>query len=428
MQKPDRESSSMIPLRWPDEWVETSAVDLVKGTGVGCLLINAETKNRLGPAMARAEAEGFKLVDTATPPPGVSIVKADWPGARAMGRSRGALADSTREPAISAGPTGEPWVDSLGWVVQLSMVKQPSNRVWVDAQPKGGVVSPEAYLRAVSDAAANGGRWIISIDKDLAAGLQARKSEAIETWKRILRACDFFDSHTAWRDYVRVARLAVVSDFSGENEFLGQEILNLATRNNQPCHVLEKAKLSDTALKGVQGAIYLDQEPPGPEPRRKLLAYVTSGGLLVIGPKWGKPEGTLSTRDVHPRFSFYSLGKGGLAVAKEADPDPFFLVKDVPGLISHRHDLLRLFSANAGILYYTVAPAGNPGLVQLINYASSSRGAWPITVRIAERYRTARLRTIDQPEPRNIEIASKQGASQLFLPPIPVYAAVELGA
>jgi hypothetical protein len=204
--------------------------------------------------------------------------------------------------------------------------------------------------------------------------------------------------------------------------------LNRATRNNQPCHILEKAKLSDTALRGVRGAIYLDQEPPAPELRRKLLAYAGSGGLLIVGPKWGKAEGTLSTPDVHARFSFYSLGKGKLAVAKEAGPDPYFLVKDVPALVSHRYDLLRLFSANAGILYYTVAPAGNAGLVQLVNYASSSFGAGPITVRIAEEYRTARLRTIDGPEPGNIEIASKQGASQLFLPAIPVYAAVELGA
>jgi hypothetical protein len=66
----------------------------------------------------------------------------------------------------------------------------------------------------------------------------------------------------------------------------------------------------------VRGAIYLDQEPPGSELRRELLAYAGSGGLLVIGPKWGKPEGTLSTRDVHARFSFYSLGKGKQAIAK----------------------------------------------------------------------------------------------------------------
>jgi len=158
-----------------------------------------------------------------------------------------------------------------------------------------------------------------------------------------------------------------------------------------------------------------------------LLAYAGSGGLLVIGPTWGKPEGTPSPADVHARFSFYSLGKGKLAVAKEAEPDPFVVAKDVPVLISHRQDVLRVFSANAGIVYYTVAPGGKAGLVQLVNYAGSARAVWPITVRIAESYRTARLRTIDDPEPKNIEIASKQGASDLFLPYIPAYAAVEVG-
>jgi hypothetical protein len=356
----------MIAMRWPDEWTDTSVIDLVSGSAVTCLLVSAEVKTRLGPVAARAvaaraEAAGLKLVEDKTPPPGVTIVKADWPGARPLGRRDQTAAGSTRQPVVSAGPTGEPWVDSIGWVVQLSAARHPKSLVWVDAPPTGGAVRPEAYVRAVADAAANGGRWIISVDKDLASGMRERKSEAIGTWKRILRACDFFQSHDSWRDYLRVARLAVVSDFAGENEFLSQEILNLATRNNQPYHMLEKAQVTDAALKGLHAVIYLDAEPPAPELRAKLLAYAASGGLLVIGPKWGNPEGTLATPDLDPRLSFRVLGKGKLAVAKEADPDSYFLVKDVPVLVSHRNDLLRLFSANAGILYYPVAPAGRQG-------------------------------------------------------------------
>jgi hypothetical protein len=204
----------------------------------------------------------------------------------------------------------------------------------------------------------------------------------------------------------------------------------MLTRTSQPCQIFEKGRLSDTDLKGMKAAICPDSVPPSPELRRKVLAYVDSGGLLIAQPKWGQPEGKLLPADANSRYAFYSLGKGQIAIAKQDLDDAYLLARDVPAMVSHRHDLLRVFNANAAIAYYTVPRRAGVGLLQLVNYAGWSRQevSGPITVRIAERYHSARLRTIDAPEAKSVEISYEQGGSLVLLPTVDVYAAVELGA
>ena len=396
-------------------------MELVRGSAVTCILAGAEIAARLRPAVA-----GVQVVDDKNPPAGVAIVKADWPEARPIGRAGRGAAAAASEPAFEAGPTGEPWVNSIGWVVQLARARNPNAQVWVDAEPPRHPLTADEYTRAVADAASNGGRWILTLDTDLAAGLRDGKPASLEIWKQILRSCDFFQSHEAWGSYKRAARLGLVSDFSGDNEFLSQEFLNMATRNNQPCQVLEKSRLTDADLKGLRTAIYLDGGSPGAELRRKLLAYASAGGLLVTAQNWpqqGAPSAECTpVHDLHRR-------KGQSGRSQRCQSDPYLLVKDVPVLVSHRYDAVRLYVANAGILYYSVAPGGRGGLLQLVNFANAggyNRQEWPLTAQVAERYETARLRTIDEPEPKDVEIGHKQGATQLFLPAISVYGAVEL--
>jgi hypothetical protein len=400
-------------------------LDLVKGTSIRWLVIDNQSREGLASVLPRAETQGLKVVDDKTPPAGVHIVKGQWPGANPLGRE----SDTSPQPAISAGPTAEPWVDANGWLIRFWSQKNPGDSVWLDAIP-AKPVQPEAHVRAVADAAACGGRWIVSLDPSLAAGVHSRQDTAIQAWKKILGACDFFRSHDDWRQYLPIARMAVVSDFSGENEFLSQETLNMLTRNSQPCQIFEKDRLSDTDLKGTRAAICPDSVPPSPELRRKLSAYVDSGGCLIAQPKWGQAEGKLLPADASSRYAFYSLGKGQIAIAKQNMDDAYQLAKDVPAVVSHRHDLLRVFNANAAIAYYTVPRRAGSGLLQVINYAGWSRMevSGPMTVRIAERYRSARLRTIEEPEAKSVEISYKQGGSLVLLPTVPVYAAVELGA
>ena len=88
------------PMRWPSAWTNPSALSLLKGTAVDCLLIDKTTA--LDPVRAAAVRQGLHV----DPPPAVHIVKGEWPGIR-LSRDNGS--DAT------AGPTGVPWVDSNGW-------------------------------------------------------------------------------------------------------------------------------------------------------------------------------------------------------------------------------------------------------------------------------------------------------------------------
>src|SRR5258708_5627712 len=140
----------LTPMRLPEVWKSPSRASLLRG----------------------ASEAGFTVVDPASPPDGVTVVKGLWPGIR-LGRS-GGNSDAT------AGPTGEPWVDSNGWRVRLARAQRTGASVWIDAVPTGPRLSAAAYVTAFADAAAAGGRWIISLDDKLAAGIAAQESQALE--------------------------------------------------------------------------------------------------------------------------------------------------------------------------------------------------------------------------------------------------------
>src|SRR5690242_3472069 len=114
-----------VGMRWLGEWQDPSAIELVKGCACTCLLAGPAAKVKLAPVVSRAAADGLKFIDDTVPPAGTTIVKADWPEQRPLfrrGRGRGATqsdaqAAAQQEDAVEAGPTGAPWVDSIGWVV-----------------------------------------------------------------------------------------------------------------------------------------------------------------------------------------------------------------------------------------------------------------------------------------------------------------------
>jgi hypothetical protein len=96
-------------------------------------------------------------------------------------------------------------------------------------------------------------------------------------------------------------------------------------------------------------------------------------------------------------------------------------------LMSHRHDLLRFFNGGAVGSFYTKQPDGKRAVVQMLFYASM-RGGNPPSVRVAGKYKTARLFTLEQSEPRGIEVLNRDDALELHLPPVSQYAAAELEA
>src|SRR5262249_29987462 len=109
-------SSDWTPLRWPSEWTHPSALDLVRNSPVNCILLQENS-----PLTSEMQRRGLATLDgaDATAPPGITVLKGEWPGVRS---SQGGSA---------AGPTGVPWVDSNGWAVRLARVREPEKIIWV---------------------------------------------------------------------------------------------------------------------------------------------------------------------------------------------------------------------------------------------------------------------------------------------------------
>src|ERR1039457_2935609 len=322
-------NAEWTPMRWPGSWKSPSAVGLLKGTPINWLLVDRIAD--LAPVVEQAKQAGLHVAEIAAPPAGVALLKGEWPGV-AMSAGGG----------TSAGPTGVPWVDTNSWRIRLEAARRPGADIWVDAPPKGPRVFASSYRTAIADAAAYGGRWVISLDAPLAAAIADGKADALATWKGIAGTAAFFAARPQWPAYLPEAIVGVISDFAGGNEFLGQELLNLIGRTNQQYAILLKNKLPAAAFRGLRAAIYADAQPPAAELRKQILDFVSAGGLLITGPKWGPSPGT-PAREEHPRYATRTLGKGRVAMAKTDPDDPYILANDSALLISHRYELLRFW-------------------------------------------------------------------------------------
>jgi len=397
-------------MRWPVAWKDHTALDRLHGTGIDCLLID-KGADLEGIASAARQA-GLTVVDSAAPPDGVRIVKGDWPGVQT---SQGG------GDHASAGPTGEPWVDSNGWKIRLESALHPKDAIWVDAPPKAPRLAAGAYPLAIADAAAYGGRLIVTLDDALAAGIDSRNVQALDQWKALTDAAAFFAGRTAWAGDPPQAVIGVLSNFSGANEFLTHELLNLLARTNQQYRILIKGSELDCA--GLRALIHVDPDPLPPELRSQMLAFASAGGLLIVGPQWHGSTGAL-VREEHPRYDIHVAGKGRIAIARTAPDDPYVLANDSVVLVSHRYELLRFWNCGAVGSYLTAAPDRKRAVAHLIFYAN--RGPADATVRVTGRYRSANLWTLDRATPRPLEIHPAGDGVEVHLPQVNQYAAIEL--
>lgn len=404
-------------MRWPAEWRDAGALDLLNGTPVGILLF--PSTEGYEQVIERARQLHLTVGDIGHPPPGVEAVKGEWPGIRM----------SPGQGDASSGPTGAPWIDSNGWLVRLTRVRKPNSTVWLAADPpKSNLIVPlSRHLVALADTAAHGGRWVVTLDKGMADGLAARTPGAVRGWRRLMDAMAFFHLHEEWGAWPADAVLAVVSDFSGDNEFFSHELLNLTARTNVSYRILLKDSLQPEALAGLRAAVYPDAGPPPADVRRMLMDFAARGGLLIAGPKWGGAPGTPAAGEPHPRYQMKPFGRGRMAVAHQQPEDPYEMAQDVQILLSHRHDLVRFFNGFLLGAYATVSPDGRRRLEHIVNYGGGP-GYDPATARIAGRFRAAKLWSCERAEARPLPMLPQGDAVEVHLPRLDVYGGIELEA
>jgi hypothetical protein len=426
---PGFESSKLIPMRWPAEWRNLSALERLSNTCINCLLI--EQPDPLRSIVEQAQRNNIRVIHATSELPGITVIKGAWPGAK--------LSQSGNRDTASSGPTGLPWVDSNGWKVRLAAALNPESSIWIDVTPNDP--PRESYQLCVADAAACGGTWIISLDDQLAAGIQGGDVRSVETWKGLIQSVDFFATHNDWPTYSGAAVVGVLSSFSGDNEAFSGEVLNLLSRTTEQYRIIPKDTLSTRSLGGLRAVLCPDSGPPAGNIRKCLLDFVQTGGLLITRSRWDGIPGTFADWD-HPRYDGHVLGKGRIAVASSGDDlDPYLMANDTVALVSHRFDLLRFWDAGSVNAYLSKAPDGQRAIVQMVFYAREMNGKMAAggpenaSVRVAGRYRTAQLLTFDK-QPTMLGQTNESGVGmlidadsvELHLPPLSHYAAVELGA
>jgi len=303
-----------------------------------------------------------------------------------------------------AGPTGEPWVNSNGWLIRYARSRAGKREVWLKSDPpeKPETLEENAFRFAVIEAAAFGAVRPAWVPDDQNAPGRLRAIGADLQW---------LNTHPEWAQWDVPAQLVVISSFSGDEADFAGEVLNLSARLDLPVDVLGQKSLSI-----YRAALWLDSEADV----AALRAFVQGGGLLIC--KHNALGGRLKPA-LHPRYDLFELGKGRVAVAKKEWDDPFVLAADAHLLLSRRWDDVRLFNASAIQFRFALREDGRRAVVQLLNY-TLREAASPITLQLRRPARAARWHLLGQADAKALTL--QQAGREWPLPPFPLYAAVEL--
>jgi len=448
-------------MRWPEDWRDPSLLDLLRDTPINCLVVAWSKQNppaavleqgrRMGlrfvgliegasnraAALQSAQAAGLDAVALDNPAesqlPAIAWAeksKLPWSsGAAVFAATDAVWAGISSSASEQAGPTAAPWVDANGWFLQLARTLAHGRPVWLaTAPPQSEAIRTARYLLAIADACAYGGRWVITLDNKLRASLAARSQAALDEWKAITSAVRFFETHREWNALAPYANLAVLSDFSGANEFASQELLNLLARRGVPYRIIEKARAEATGWNGIKGILFPDEQPPAEDLNKKLLAFVENGGTLIVQAKWPAPAGLTATSEPLRRWKLYAIGKGRLAIARDETQDPYVVAADAQILLSHRNDLVRYFNFGTLNGYYTSSADRRRAILHVVNYTARTSSD-PVSITLLRRYEAARLWRFDANSPAPLGLAPAEMAGvEIHLPPFGVHAAIELEA
>ena len=317
------------------------------------------------------------------------------------------------EMGIRGSPSSQPWVESNIWLVRSFAVPLSSRLVWIGSQIETSVAVD--YERAVADAAAAGGRWIISLDDALRAKLRAHDASALVTWSRISTYLKFADTHRAWHALTPFGNVAIVLDPASAQPGRVEEYLKLATRRQVPHQLLSRCGLDAEALTKFRAIVATELDPPSVTERKLLQDFAENGGILFVGPSWG------SAPKAAP-FTEIQAGKGSVIVYK--DPDPDALARDLKEMLSDDDLGLVPFNVPSVISFVSGTAPGQPLLVHLVNYFDHPVEA--ITLRVAGKFHSARMET---PEGAAMDLPlrnEEEGRTEITIPRLLVWGAVSM--
>ena len=417
-------SAEWIPFEWPAAW-KAEQVGLLHDTPFNALCFQGappqgvpEAAKAAGLNVPELDWKAWRGIDWSKSNGIAAISDGFWPAYSYKG-----LADG------SAGPTGEPWLDANGWLYLYARERAGERAVWVRSDPPEDprtVRQPHLHL-LMAEAFTYGGRRPLWLPPEFAAAVAAGAERAITDWKKLGDTARWLQQHEAWHAWPAVAPLVLLSDFSGDNEYLAGETMLLAARKQIPFRPVTTTQLKASDLVGRRAVAYLDQAPLSPKLLALLKTFASEGGLVLVGPASAKAFAGLKpvTAHPHPRFDILAMGKGRMALARAAFDDAWTLAEDAHLLMSRRYDPVRLF--NGGLLHtHTVGSVdGHRSLVHIVNY-----GAEPffhaVVLQVTRPIRSAKSYLSGSTETKTLEISGDPARPEIVIPHFSVYLAVEL--
>jgi hypothetical protein len=420
----------LIPFRWPAGWTDPKLITLLQGGPVNCVLFDGAPPQPLADAVRKAGLVVREWSTLAAAPLGdikwnsiapiLAITEVAWPRIKPQARGGGAQAVS--------GPTGSPWIDSTSWVARLAVSRAPGKQIWLGfTPPQDAPPSESAYQIAIADCAATTARWMISLHPSISDGLAAGNADALKTWRSMMDTLSFFEKRRAWRSYAHDGPLGIVSTFSGTNEFLGTEVLNLAARRNLLYRVIDRSALASADLTGLRAVLWLDPERPASALIDKLSAFARAGGLLIAQRNVALAFKAGNVVDCPVTgYELKAFGKGTLASPSRNWEDPYWVAVEVHNLVSRRHDPIRMFNASSLWVHNSVVPRGQGSLIQLVNFTGRPGGS--VSLRIEKPHRSVAIHTLESGGPQPLKPVQVEKTQEYYLPSFSVYAALEVTA
>ena len=314
------------------------------------------------------------------------------------------------EMGIRGAPSSEPWIESNIWLVRSFALDSVSRSVWISSQLRNA--SAVDYTRAVADAAAAGGRWIVCLDDALRAKLFAQDASALETWRQICSYMKFAEAYVGPRAFGTYGNAGVVLDPAKQD--LADEFLKLAARRQVAYRLLTRPMLNASTLATFRALVATELDPLSAAEHKVLQDFAESGGLVIVGPAWG---GAAKTEP----FVEVPTGKGRIVVYQ--DPDPESVARDLKELLSDDDLGVVPFNVPSVITSVSGGSGGQPLRVQLLNYFD--RPVQAITLRVAAQVRTAQM---DTPEGASINLPVKhsEGRTEVTIPKLMLWAVVSM--
>ncbi|HEU0005139.1 MAG TPA: hypothetical protein VFS12_04015 [Terriglobia bacterium] len=456
------------------KWSAPASLELLRGTPINCLIVpwaaglaeDEEQQRQLRPLLARARVLGLQVVGRVHPPadlknaairgnaaglsalalPSVpetvlALPVIEWADWDKVGRNNSSTAVALNDsvwPGIRgnaggnrtvavAGPTGIPWLDSNAWLIQWARQRCESKTLWLAFEPAQTESSrdAESYLLALADTESCGARWIVSLDDNFRSALDGHQTAALERWKQINAAIEFFRSRRAWNDLRPKAALGIAAMDSDAQAFMNGEILNLLGRRQLPFRILGKGPWKSEETQGLVAILCADVDLPSATQRAFLLEFAEQGGLLIVPNTWERPGGPLVYHDLEDAYSLHRVGSGRVALARESWQDPYRVAEEIHLLISRRNDLFRLGNGASMSVYCTGSSDGRMTLIHLVNFDRRASRS-PVSLWVKQHFRAARLWKLGASESIALSAKPEQGGQELALPPFATYAAGEL--